>query len=166
MLRSAGLTAKRSISAFCFLPSAFGVVIMAAMVHLPWILAAILIAGCAAVRQQKALPPQTDDYLFKNLQIFPPNIPRDELITTMKGYSRALGVRCEHCHVKIAEEPKEEFDFASDAKPGKAAARVMIRMTERINRDYVSKIEEMYTTVTCWTCHRGEKRPAVRPSSL
>lgn len=128
--------------------------------------ATLLAFGCTAVQKQKAQPPRPDDLHFRNLQVLPPNISRDELIGTMEGFAESLGVRCGHCHVQIAETPKPEFDFPADVKPTKHAARIMIRMTKTINRDYVSKVEEMYTTVSCWTCHRGEKRPDVKPSEL
>ena len=84
----------------------------------------------------------------------------------MRSFTRGLGVKCGHCHVQTATDPEPDFDFPSDAKPEKAAARIMIRMTRTINADYVSKVPEMYTTVSCWTCHRGETRPAVAPSVL
>ena len=124
----------------------------------------LLICGCAAVQQQKAQPPRPDDLHFHNLKVFPQNIPREELIAHMRSFNRALGVRCDFCHVPIAGSA-DEFDFPSDAKPAKDAARVMIRMTNDINNDYVAKIEGMYTTVSCWTCHRGATRPDVQPAA-
>ena len=125
----------------------------------------MLLFGCTAVQQQKSQPPRPDDLHFHNLQVFPQNIPREELIAQMQSFTRALGVRCDHCHVQTATEPKPEFDFPSDEKREKHAARIMIRMTQDMNRNYVAKIEDMYTTVSCWTCHRGEKRPDVAPSA-
>ena len=124
---------------------------------------AAVLFGCAAINQQKALPPRADDLHFHNLQIFPQNITEDELLTTMRRFTQALGVRCDHCHVPIPGDP-EHFDFPSDAKPHKTAARIMIRMTSRINHDYIPLIEEAYTTVTCWTCHRGRTQPDIVPS--
>jgi Photosynthetic reaction centre cytochrome C subunit len=125
----------------------------------------LILFSCTALRQQKTQPPRTDDLEFHNLQFLPPNIPRPELIAVMRGFTRALGVECGHCHVQTAiTESKPDFDFASDAKSEKHAARIMIRMTRTINADYVSRIPEMYTTVTCWTCHRGQVQPAVQPS--
>jgi thioredoxin reductase len=129
------------------------------------ILLSLLVSGCTSIQKQKAQAPKPDDLHFHNLQVFPQNIPREELIEQMKGFTRALGVRCEHCHVQTAQTPKPAFDFASDEKPQKAAARIMIRMTNDINARYVSKIEEMYTTVSCWTCHRGARRPDVQPAA-
>ena len=129
------------------------------------LLLAFVFSGCTAWQKQKAQPPKPDDLHFHNLQVFPQNIPREELIEHMRSFTRALGVRCEHCHVQTATEPRQQFDFASDEKPAKTAARIMIRMTRDINANYVSKIEEMYTTVSCWTCHRGARRPDVQPAA-
>jgi hypothetical protein len=125
----------------------------------------LVFGGCTAWQKQKAQPPKPDDLHFHNLQVFPQNIPREELIEQMRGFNRALGVRCDHCHVQTATEPRPDFNFASDEKPMKTAARIMIRMTNDINRNYISKIEEMYTTASCWTCHRGAKRPDVQPAA-
>ncbi len=123
--------------------------------------------SCTVVRQQKAQPPRPDDLQFHNLQVLRLNISREELIATMRGYTRALGVHCDFCHVRVSEtgDPKVDHDFRSDAKPEKSAARVMIRMTADINRDYVAKIPEVYTTVSCWTCHRGHNQPDIEPSA-
>lgn len=125
-----------------------------------------LVLGCAAVKLQKAQPVRPDDLHFHNLQVFPQNIGRDELITHMRSYTAALGVSCAYCHKRIAPDsaPEPHLDFASDELPQKHAARVMIRMTNDMNANYIPKIEEMYTAVSCWTCHRGQRRPDVAPS--
>ena len=117
------------------------------------VLIGLLAAACAAINQQKAMPAKADQLQFKNLKVLPPNISRDELIALMRTYARSLGVRCEHCHVEEGEGP------TSDAKPEKDVARTMMRMTTRLNADYVSKINEHGTTVTCYTCHRGKVVP-------
>lgn len=124
---------------------------------------AVIVVGCAAINQQKSLPPRADDLHFHNLQILPQNITHDELIDTMRHFTQALGVRCEHCHAPLPGH-SDKLDFPSDAKREKTSARIMMRMTSRINHDYVSKIEEVYTTVSCWTCHRGKTQPDVVPS--
>ena len=124
----------------------------------------LFLAGCTAIQQQKAQPARPDDLHFHNLQVLPQNIPRAELIEIMKSFTRALGVRCQYCHVQTATAPDEQFDFASDAKREKANARVMMRMTQKINADYIPKVAEAHTVVTCWTCHRGEVVPDIQPS--
>jgi hypothetical protein len=159
------------------------------MTHKALILGAILILGCATASTQTttqtsttqtsaaqapaaAAKPQSQ---FKNLQVFPKDIPRDNLIAAMRGFTRGLGVRCNHCHVVTATEPKEELDFAADAKEEKKVARVMIQMVAQINGTWVPQAEaaeghseahaadEKPTRVSCWTCHRGKTEPDVPP---
>ncbi|HWS73401.1 MAG TPA: c-type cytochrome [Thermoanaerobaculia bacterium] len=111
------------------------------------------------MNQQKAMPAKADQLQFKNLKVLPPDIARDDLIAIMRTYARSLGVRCEHCHVQNGEGPDAKYDFPSDAKPEKDVARTMMRMTTRMNADYISKVNEHGTTVTCYTCHRGKVVP-------
>ena len=98
-----------------------------------------------------------------NLQVLSKDISGPDLIATMRGYAKALGVQCEFCH---AEDPKTgRLNFASDAKPDKTIARTMMRMTTEINTEYLSTVHdpdasEAQKTVTCGTCHRGETMPA------
>ncbi len=122
------------------------------------LIAAVLTAACAAISQQKAQM-RADILEFHNLRVLPPNITHDELIATMRGFARSLGTRCNHCHVANPEGSKEEFNFASDAKPEKNVARTMLRMTRKINAEYVSKVNEHGQTVSCFTCHRGHTVP-------
>ena len=128
-------------------------------------IATIAVLNCSAITQQKAQPPHPDDLKFHNLKVLPQNITHDELIATMRGFTRALGVKCGHCHVQTSTAPQPEFDFPSDAKREKTSARIMMRMTRRINHDYISKVEETYTTVSCWTCHSGKTQPDIQPSA-
>lgn len=139
----------------------------------PALLALALLLGCTS--QQPSAPaaaPKASQ--FKNLQVFARDIPRDDLIAAMKGFTRGLGVRCEHCHVVTATEPKQEFDFAADTKEEKRIARVMIQMTMQLNSSWMERIEAAEghvkgedegpsTRVSCWTCHRGEDEPALPP---
>jgi len=119
----------------------------------------VIIAGCTAVQQQKAQGTKPDTLEFHNLQVLPQNITHDELINTMRFFTRSLGVRCGHCHVANPPGSKPEFDFPSDAKPEKGVARTMMRMVNKINGDYVSKVAQHDTKVTCMTCHRGKVTP-------
>ena len=131
--------------------------------------AVVLISlACTAVQHQKTLPPRPDDLQFHNLQVLPPNISADQLIAMMEHFERSLGVHCDNCHVRVADtgDRRKDFDFRSDVKPEKSAARVMIRMTEDVNKNYVAKIPEMYTTVSCWTCHRGNTQPDIQPTAV
>jgi hypothetical protein len=123
------------------------------------VLSLVLAASCAAIDAQKAQAVRADTGEFHNLKVLPQNITRDQLLATMRAFTRSLGVRCDHCHAPAPEGSKEHFDFPSDAKPEKDVARVMLRMTRQINADYVEKVNEHGTTVTCYTCHRGKVIP-------
>lgn len=125
--------------------------------------AALLLAACAAMRAQKQQQVRADASEFKNLQVLPSNISHDELVATMRGFARALGTRCDHCHVANPPGAKERFDFASDAKKEKGVARTMIRMTRAINNDYLSRIDAKVQKVTCITCHLGHPEPPPPP---
>jgi hypothetical protein len=128
------------------------------------IIAVVLAAACAAIRQQKAQAPRVADNLeFHNLKVLPPNISHDQLIATMRFFARSLGVKCNHCHVENPADSKEQYDFPSDAKPEKSVARTMIGMANRINSDYISHLNRQAETVTCFTCHRGHSIPESTP---
>jgi hypothetical protein len=127
------------------------------------IAASLIIAQ--AIAQQK---PEQHDEKPKNLKILPKNISGEQLHNIMRGYSRALGVRCGFCH-KVIEVPggKPSIDFASDAKPEKHIARKMMQMTEKINRKYLDKIgNHHFETIQCVTCHMGRTTPIVSIDSL
>ena len=98
---------------------------------------------------------------YTNLQVLPKNIPPGDLVATMKGFTAALGVRCEHCHVGEGND-LSKFDFASDAKPTKKVARTMVHMVEHINTEHLKGIGDpaRQPKVTCFTCHQGMKTPA------
>lgn len=120
----------------------------------------LVLAACAAVTQQKAQAARAADTgEFHNLQIFPQNITHDELIANMRGFAKALGTRCDHCHAPNPPGSKEQFDFASDAKPEKNTARAMMRMVHATNFDYLAKVNPHGQMVTCNTCHRGHSVP-------
>jgi hypothetical protein len=65
------------------------------------------------------------EQVFKNIQSMK-GVPAGRPLMVMnRGYSRALGVACTHCHV--------EQDFSSDDKRPKRAAREMMAMNKVIN---------------------------------
>src|SRR5262245_1343443 len=70
---------------------------------------------------------------FENLRYFPRDIPRDSLLQTMRGFSFALGVRCQYCHAGGDGVSFEGVNFASDEKPTKRNARFMLRMVDSLN---------------------------------
>ena len=116
-------------------------------------------AACVAVRPSKQPPANAE---FKNLRVLPSNISRDDLIVTMRAWSQSLGSNCGECHVRIQPaEPggRARLDFVSDAQPNKIAARAMLTMTRRMNAEYVTRIAQKGSSVTCYTCHRGKSVP-------
>ncbi|HZZ39687.1 MAG TPA: c-type cytochrome [Acidobacteriaceae bacterium] len=97
-----------------------------------------------------------------NLKVLPKDTAPEELRQIMRGYAGALGVKCGFCHAMNPQTHK--LDFPSDAKQDKATARLMIRMTATINKDYVAKVNDPDAMpedkhVTCGTCHRGHQMP-------
>jgi photosynthetic reaction center cytochrome c subunit len=118
--------------------------------------------ACLAVTVAAEAQPRT----FTNLQIFPKDVGADVLIAAMKNFTRALGVRCQFCHVGEEGMPLDKFDFAADIKPTKATARAMIRMTAEINSHVDRAIADAAAKgyqVTCFTCHRGAQHPQHAP---
>ena len=63
----------------------------------------------------------------KNLKILTGDTP-DQLRTTMRAFTAALGVQCVFCHV--------QGDFASDDNPKKETARMMLTMAREINSKF------------------------------
>ncbi|HEX7151371.1 MAG TPA: c-type cytochrome [Thermoanaerobaculia bacterium] len=141
-------------------------------------LSLLLILGCTSMQQRPvATAAAQTQSQFKNLQILPRDIPREQLLTIMRGFTRSLGVKCNECHVVTATEPKEQLDFAADTKEEKRVARVMMQMTSQINGAWMERVEAAEghheeTTeaapsdprVSCWTCHRGKKEPEMPPA--
>ncbi|HEX6160575.1 MAG TPA: c-type cytochrome [Thermoanaerobaculia bacterium] len=92
--------------------------------------------------------------VFKNVKVLK-DIPAARFLRIMDaGYSRSLGVGCDHCH--------NEDDWASDELRPKGAAREMAVMTREINDrlDKMEHLDDEDSTVNCTTCHRGTIKPA------
>ncbi|GAB5537007.1 MAG: hypothetical protein Rubg2KO_32560 [Rubricoccaceae bacterium] len=101
---------------------------------------------------------------WENLQVLPDSLTRDELTDIMKGFTRALGVRCDHCHINEGDS-FEDFNFPSDDNRHKDVARDMMRMTWQINTEILPAIAGLGhhgpPKVTCDTCHRGSPHPGM-----
>ena len=99
----------------------------------------------------------------RNLKVLPKDISDEKLDSIMQTYNKALGVKCEFCHVKSKVYPGTDIDYRSDAEPMKENARDMMRMTIEINTNhfYFNKSikPEYLNTITCKTWHRGEAFP-------
>jgi hypothetical protein len=125
--------------------------------------------AAAAATEGKQQPPAQPPPPITNLQIYPKDIARPELIATMQGFVQQLGVQgqggCGYCHAGTAPQ----FDFASDAKPQKTVARKMILMAREITAklpEVTGKPAAEVTRMRCATCHRGVAVPKLLPDIL
>jgi hypothetical protein len=96
-----------------------------------------------------------------NIKVLPKNITGDDTIKIMHQYEGDLGVECEFCHARNPETKRN--DFPSDANPVKDKARLMIKMTDDLNANYLAQLTDPTPTnpITCGTCHRGMSHPEV-----
>jgi hypothetical protein len=97
---------------------------------------------------------------MSNLQIFPKDTPREQVVATMQAFTYALGVQCNYCHVQEGRGGRN--DMASDEKPTKKAARGMMLLAREINTklpEAIGKPADATTRVGCATCHRGVPIP-------
>ncbi|HXT69184.1 MAG TPA: c-type cytochrome [Vicinamibacterales bacterium] len=131
----------------------------------------VMAAGLAAVVSLHAQTQNPIPEKFTNLQVLPKDTTRQNLVPIMRGFALNLGTRCVNCHVYSGSDPAgndlSKFDFASDAKPGKATARKMMRMVTAINDDLLKGVGDPAPAgtqkVTCYTCHRGALKPLTAP---
>jgi tetratricopeptide (TPR) repeat protein len=104
----------------------------------------------------------------KDLQVLPKDWPGSRLEPVMKGFTRALGVRCSYCHKGEEGKPLSTYDFASNENPNKDRAREMLRMLGDIN-DHLKKIQpsgDQRVNMWCHTCHHGVPRPMTLEEEL
>jgi len=97
---------------------------------------------------------------FTNLKVFSPDIGKRDLIGAMKNFTRALGVRCHHCHEMKVPGDFSSIDWASDSLPEKDAARGMMQMVGQLNQNLLPQaMGKPGGKVQCITCHRGLSDP-------
>ena len=96
----------------------------------------------------------------KNLQILKFESERN-LKKYMKSISKDLGVKCTFCH---------DLNDKSIDTDHKLIAREMIKMQVDLNKHFFAQIgdsllkRENTLQISCWTCHRGSRKPLlVRP---
>src|SRR5439155_5862488 len=115
----------------------------------------------------------------QNLQVLPKDMTPAQVLQVMQNIAQGLGVQCGYCHVQNAAPEGRgrgdapaggrggrggppPFDFVSDDKPQKKAAREMMLLVRDINPRVaaaVGKSAEAATRVGCVTCHRGVAIP-------
>ena len=96
-----------------------------------------------------------------NLKVLPKDTTTADLLKIMNGFRGDLGVQCTFCHAVDPETKRP--NFASDDNPIKDKARVMIKMTQDVNKTYLTQLASRKSTdsVSCGTCHRGMSVPSV-----
>ena len=127
---------------------------------------ALALVGFAAMSRPAAA--QIPDK-FENLQYFPKDIKRDSLVNIMRGFSFALGVRCQFCHAGGDGVSFEGVNFAADDKVTKRNARYMLRMVDSLNRFAFAALPERQNPpvkLECTTCHRGNFVPTTLAATL
>jgi cytochrome c553 len=127
-----------------------------------------LVAGrtliSAAQTADPAPPPAHHDHPAPtNLKVLPHDLTGEQVHEIMHQWAGELGTTCKTCHAvdktKKTPDGKPVLDYADDSKEEKQTARVMFKMVEDINTNYVGKIDSSGAPVTCGTCHRGHLGP-------
>jgi hypothetical protein len=110
------------------------------------------------VRATKAESPQekTVEQVQKNIKVLT-GMPESQLVPVMNFFAASMGRRCNYCHVNN----QGQWDYASDAKPEKTAAREMIKLVMDINKT-TERLK--LDPVSCYTCHRGRTSPQSIPA--
>jgi tetratricopeptide (TPR) repeat protein len=101
----------------------------------------------------------------------------------MRGFTEALGVNCQFCHVSETVQggaeggapgggppgPRQRLRPELDDKPQKNTARFMLRMADSLNRVVLAALPDRHSptiTVTCATCHHGSPLPQTTQAML
>lgn len=118
--------------------------------------AAFCLLAAAAVRSQAPTDkPLMAEQVFKDVQVLK-GISVSEFMTTMGFFSASVGADCTGCHVPESGGSWERY---ADDHPQKTMARRMVQMTAAINQAYFGR-----RVITCYSCHRGVRRPEMTPS--
>jgi hypothetical protein len=117
----------------------------------------ILDSRSEVVRATKvqAVQEKTVEQAEKNIKVLT-GMPQSQLIPVMNFFAASMGRRCNYCHVNN----QGQWDYASDAKPEKAAAREMVKLVMDINKT-TERLK--LDPVSCYTCHRGRTSPQSIP---
>jgi hypothetical protein len=108
------------------------------------------IEGAIAGREQ-----QPAEQVFKNIRVFK-GMPAVRVLRIMEqAFVPNLGVQCTYCHV--------EDDWGSDAKAAKEITRAMWALRARVQDDVRTATGNAQAVVTCYTCHKGQPKPAFAP---
>jgi Photosynthetic reaction centre cytochrome C subunit len=150
----------RKLTGLRFSGSAIGLAVGAVLI-------AIAFVGLTGARGQST-PQETfakgndvrpAEQVYKNIQALK-GMPAKDVLDLMKTFTHALGVRCEFCHVTAEGSDIPGFGaFSKDDLEMKRTARKMILMVASIKTNFFDGTD----SPTCWTCHRGSKKPELVP---
>jgi len=99
--------------------------------------------------------------VFKHLKVVKGRTAEQVLMMMNRGFGRALGVRCQHCHVL--------GHWGDEDKNTKQIARDMMAMTGKINDELLPAIKNIksdHPGVGCFDCHHGVARPGFGPRNM
>lgn len=115
---------------------------------------ASLCSAAPQAGQAQEAKPKTAGEVFKNVTTSTlKGLTVDDFLGAMGVMAGALAYDCSNCH------PGAGFDgvnWVVDSMPTKVIARRMIEMVATINKNNFNGAQN----VTCWTCHRGQEKPA------
>jgi hypothetical protein len=129
--------------------------------------AAATFAQTPAAQQSPAgqAPHHHEEPAPTNLKVLPKTMTGEQVHDLMHKWEASLGAECSTCHAadpnNIGPNGKPRLNFADDSKPEKNTARLMYKMVEEINGNYIDKVENSGVPVSCGTCHRGHLDPPI-----
>jgi len=109
------------------------------------VLAVVLTAGWFVAPARSSSAPQQKQSAFENIKVMN-DMSEAEIMTAMRQWQDDLGTNCSFCHAGA--------DFPSEDNPKKQTARVMYKMLNMINKDFLDG------KGSCATCHNGATKPA------
>ena len=119
--------------------------------------------NAARINLTSVRSPQTEQTV-KNIQVLK-GLPESQLFLVMNFVATSLGVHCNFCHVQQGKDPNTgvtKWVWESDDKPEKRMARGMMQMVLAIKAN--DRVDFRGNEVTCYTCHRGQRKPVGIPA--
>ena len=118
--------------------------------------------NAARINLRSVRSPQTE-HTVKNIQVLK-GLPESQLFLVMNFVATSLGVHCNFCHVQQGKDPNTgvtKWVWESDDKPEKRTARGMMQMVLAVKAN--DRVDFRGNEVTCYTCHRGQRKPVGIP---
>lgn len=110
-----------------------------------------------------AAPHHHEEPVPTNLKVLPKDSTGEQVHQLMHKWEAELGTECSTCHAadptRKTPSGRPALNYADDSKPEKNTARLMYKMVEDINKNYVSMVDNTAPPVSCGTCHRGHLDP-------